>query len=330
MLLCIILFSIRTVIKFLKDRNRTSVLDDKASNEDYVVLGSLLHLGGWIYAVTAFEQNLHFNNLSPDEFEWSFGQILALVLLIGPLFDLCTALHDEQEPKAEMQPRAVGDQNLEAESEQGQNADQSQNDKKLLKRSSVLPPSGDLTSSQVLFVTAAGVVAAATGAHLMGHEITASVVHNGAIAGAIEAPLAMLVEASPEITSWQGLTAQALSLLLIQIFAGFALCALMAIIISQRTLGQGKKPVVTRLMRIVEPAVLIASLAGLGALLTVWAFGKLREIRLLLISLVYVSVFWSLAPCKNTNFSVDWKVLSGTRYRSLHFDWIYSGLCCRN
>jgi hypothetical protein len=120
----------------------------------------------------------------------------------------------------------------------------------------------------------------------MGHEITASVVHNGAIAGAIEAPLAMLVEASPEITSWQGLTAQALSLLLIQIFAGFALCALMAIIISQRTLGQGKKPVVTRLMRIVEPAVLIASLAGLGALLTVWAFGKLREIRLLMISLV--------------------------------------------
>jgi hypothetical protein len=149
MLLCIILFSIRTVIKFLKDRNRTSVLDDKASNEDYVVLGSLLHLGGWIYAVTAFEQNLHFNNLSPDEFEWSFGQILALVLLIGPLFDLCTALHDEPEPKAEMQPRAVGDQNLEAESEQGQNADRSQNDKKLLKRSSVLPPSGDLTSSPV-------------------------------------------------------------------------------------------------------------------------------------------------------------------------------------
>jgi hypothetical protein len=117
-LLSIILFSTafaNTLTKYIR-KTSNSVQQEGVGEQGYLVFGSLIHLGGWVYAVVAFEQTLQSNNLSPNDFEWSFGQILAIVLLIGPLFNLITVLHDESESKHENHElRALVPRNTEEE-----------------------------------------------------------------------------------------------------------------------------------------------------------------------------------------------------------------------
>ena len=45
------------------------------------------HIAIWTYAVVTFEQLLQRNTLSPGASQWSFGQILAMILLLYPAFE---------------------------------------------------------------------------------------------------------------------------------------------------------------------------------------------------------------------------------------------------
>jgi hypothetical protein len=99
---------------------RMNVFGKENSRQDFVVLGVSAHLGTWVYAVTTFEQTLQHNVLSPDEFQWSFGQILALVLLIGPLFDLLTSFQKERENMTEVEDTESENSAYEVELQLGQ------------------------------------------------------------------------------------------------------------------------------------------------------------------------------------------------------------------
>lgn len=46
----------------------------------------------WVYEVVTIEEIIHRNRLSEGTSQWSYGQTFALVLLIGPAFDLVSAI----------------------------------------------------------------------------------------------------------------------------------------------------------------------------------------------------------------------------------------------
>lgn len=79
------------------EKTRAHIPKDPNVVYSQAVGAMLVHVGMWIYAVVTFEETLRSNVLSPDEFEWSFGQVLAMVILIGPLFDLIMSLVGKDE-----------------------------------------------------------------------------------------------------------------------------------------------------------------------------------------------------------------------------------------
>ncbi|KAI4592909.1 hypothetical protein KJ359_010356 [Pestalotiopsis sp. 9143b] len=56
------------------------------------IIELLIHTGINIYMIVTLEQMVHVNNLSPEEKDWTFGQILALFVLLGVVVEVINIL----------------------------------------------------------------------------------------------------------------------------------------------------------------------------------------------------------------------------------------------
>ncbi|KAL5326634.1 hypothetical protein ACEPPN_004321 [Leptodophora sp. 'Broadleaf-Isolate-01'] len=121
------------------------------------------------YLVSNLELTIRYNNVAEGLGEWSFGQIMAMVLLLGPLVDFLTGL---------IYPESVEEPDY--YSSNGTN-------KYIKKISKIFWLTGIIvTSIDLLGCTAAGAATAVVGARMNGMPVTAQVASFGALAGAIK------------------------------------------------------------------------------------------------------------------------------------------------
>lgn len=119
---------------------------------------------------------------------------------------------------------------------------------------------------EIALAATGGVVIAAAGAHFIGNEITSFSLQTGAIAGAMRSSLIQFADFASRTGRWK--------MWLLGLFAGssFGIAAFIATITSQRIFGHGKKCLDMELKILVKEALLVASLAGAGALYAaIWA-----------------------------------------------------------
>ncbi|KAG8827891.1 hypothetical protein FRC17_007694 [Serendipita sp. 399] len=136
-------------------------VDEDADSTKVNYLAFLGDIAGRSYIIAMLELIIRRNDVVADQSNWSFGQILAMMMLIGPIIEL-TSLFTSRNSDAGGQIRLS-----EPEADEG----------------------GQLILHIVLsildlgFNAAAGAAAAATGAHVNGNGSTKEIVRLGALAG---------------------------------------------------------------------------------------------------------------------------------------------------
>ncbi|KAG8828183.1 hypothetical protein FRC17_007592 [Serendipita sp. 399] len=139
-------------------------VDEDMESTEVNYLAFLGDLAGRSYIIAMLELIIRRNDVVADQSNWSFGQILAMMMLIGPIIEL-TSLFTSRNSDAGGQIRLS-----EPEADEGRQ----------------LIFHIVLSILDLGFNAAAGAAAAATGAHVNGNGSTKEIVRLGALAGVIK------------------------------------------------------------------------------------------------------------------------------------------------
>ncbi|TLD26857.1 hypothetical protein PspLS_04751 [Pyricularia sp. CBS 133598] len=92
------------------DSNSEATSDMDAGEDDYVseVLRVVAYLAFSIYAIVSLEQMINVNDVSADESEWTFGQVIAIFLLAGTLYELLGVMISHYGSKQRQAANPVG------------------------------------------------------------------------------------------------------------------------------------------------------------------------------------------------------------------------------
>ncbi|KAL2126200.1 hypothetical protein VTI74DRAFT_1481 [Chaetomium olivicolor] len=82
----------RNPVPLLFDRDDTSEDGPKPVNWTHEMVQIMAYMAFSIYAIVSLEQMISRNRVSEEESQWTFGQIIALFLLLGPTVDFFNAV----------------------------------------------------------------------------------------------------------------------------------------------------------------------------------------------------------------------------------------------
>ncbi|KDR77967.1 hypothetical protein GALMADRAFT_1295472 [Galerina marginata CBS 339.88] len=205
--------------------------EDDSETRGFSIAKVLCESTGRIYLIVMIELLLKRNPIGPGEGEWGFGQILSMMMLVGPVFQFIMELGKETWSKFGEGFKDLSDF---AESVFLQIV---------------------IGSIDFALVATGGAAAAATGAHVNGSEVTAEIVRSGALAAVMASGLLTFCTIASgynlfDMLSGSGSTGHPMKFFLTVGVTTFGIAFLVVFAMSQRLLGE------------VPDAMLIASLAA--------------------------------------------------------------------